>query len=144
MADLFGLHRWSAVRHEDVELLLRLLLVHQVLRLQHFTFIADHIVNAHRVVATVVRAIVVDLAKVFLFARNLFKPWATGQLNVRVGIHPDLAIAHVAKYCRLVRLPRCDLRVRRGQAAIAIDRATLATLIAVLHSSSWGVTPIAD
>ena len=68
----------SAVAHDDVQFFLRVDLVAQVFAFQHLTFIGDHLGDMSRVMTTIFRAVMVDLAQVHILTRIESQPGASG------------------------------------------------------------------
>lgn len=68
----------SAVTHDDVQSLLRIDLVTKIFTFQHLALICDHLSDMSRVVTTIFRTIMVDLAHVLTISRIEPQPGASG------------------------------------------------------------------
>ena len=75
---LTGAESGSAVDHDDVQFFLRIGLVAEVFAFQHLTLIGDHLSDMSRVMTTIFRTIVVDLAHVHILTRIESQPGASG------------------------------------------------------------------
>lgn len=91
MMPLFSLrHGWPAIRHEIVQLFLRLLRFDQILNFQHFAFIFYHLIDSDRVVFAVVGAVVIDIAAILILIWQLPQPRTPFQLFASVRGYPNI------------------------------------------------------
>ena len=63
--------RWPAIDHDRIQLLLGAIQILKVTLLEHLTVVANHLCNVDRIVPTVFRTVVVNIAREFLAVRRL-------------------------------------------------------------------------
>jgi len=99
---------WTTIRHEAIELPLRLFRIIKVPSIEHLAFVPEHFLDSDRVVPEIIRAIMIDTTDVFFLARKFPQPGAAIHLLAGYGAHPDFPIADITKNFWPVCCPRID------------------------------------
>jgi len=98
----------SAVDHYYVQLFLSASWINKVTLLEHFAVVANHLSDIDRIVPTVFRAVVIDIAREFLAVWRLLQPGTTSKIFTGFGIDPDFLILDVARDIGSVGFPPVD------------------------------------
>ena len=108
------------------------------MRFNHFAAVDHHLCDGHRIVPTVVGALIVDAAGVATLMRALREPWAGFQWFARLRIAPDFPftpfVANIARDVGTVGFPPIYFLRCGGKAAVCVLYAAFPALVAVFDT----------